>query len=352
MLENFKNKIEYLNKNYEKEVGGYIIGKWEKGKVIMEDLFIPEQEVTFSTIDMKENAILKLFKEDKDKFSKIIGEWHSHNSMSAFYSTTDVEDLIKPFMSGREKGIFVVSSYKNNEFVHNVRIDVNSVVPFSVDSLEYDYNITENPQIKEVEELLKAKEEEINKIKEDLDGLKDVNLNSVAEELKEEIKKKIKEKTYSYKQSNFSEFPSKDNVHEQVRDWFNDNFDINMYLYEDLPKKEINLYNLDKKESNFVKGKFRKYIIEENQVNEENYNFLLGKFKNEKHFNSAIDDITYKIEKEEYKKLDNEDNFEKDLIRQETERLKGNNGTHYLDYDEEEYDYLNNSLSKEREMYY
>jgi len=334
MKETFKNKIEYLTKNYPKEVGGYIIGKWESGRVILEDLFIPEQEVTSSTIDMNENAILRLFKEDKDKFSRIIGEYHSHNTMSAFYSSTDVEDLIKPFMCGREKGVFVVSSFKENKFTHNVRIDINSIIPFSQDDLEYDFEYTENPQIQEVEDLLKKKLEEVKDMRDNLEKVKEKSYSSIISELQEEIKKKVKEKTYNYSYS--SNYVKEDSVKNQVRDYFDENFDIELFLYEDKEHKEIDLYNLDEKESNYIRGKYRKFLIQEQEVDKGNSNFTLGNFKSEKHFNSVVEEISLKIEKEEFKKFFNEDKFEEDLIKQETDRV--NAGTTYLNYnaDDEE----------------
>ena len=75
------NKISLLMDKYpDKEWLGYLQGESEKGVFIINNINIPKQEVTGASVE-----VLKFPENIKD----IIGVMHSHNTMGAFFSSTD-----------------------------------------------------------------------------------------------------------------------------------------------------------------------------------------------------------------------------------------------------------------------
>jgi len=155
-------KIDWLIKNYEKEIGAFIIGEFKENSIYIEDLIFPEQEVADNSVDTSSKALIKLRKEYGDKCLKIIGHFHSHHKMSAFWSETD-ETFIKEYMSQREKAIFIVASESDG-----LKIRAEFRKPFSFSFDELDYKVIDE----EYEEELKT-------------------------ELKKIIKGRVKEETYN-----------------------------------------------------------------------------------------------------------------------------------------------------------
>lgn len=85
-------KMERISKGVDgREVGGLLIGEVDKkGEVKVTDAIIVEQEVTYGTVNLTEEALMEYTKEASAKqLSKIIGWWHSHQSFGAFWSGTD-----------------------------------------------------------------------------------------------------------------------------------------------------------------------------------------------------------------------------------------------------------------------
>jgi len=143
-----ENKLDYLTKNYSQEIAGFLIGEIKDGSIILEDLLIYEQEVGGASVDCQGKSLIKLRKEYKDKCLKIIGHFHSHNTMGAFWSETD-ENFIKEFSEPREISVFIVGS-KNSR--HLVRIELKKPFKMSLNSVEYE--VIEEPN-KELENFLK-----------------------------------------------------------------------------------------------------------------------------------------------------------------------------------------------------
>lgn len=155
--EDFKNKIEWFVNNYKEEISGWIVGKIEE-EIILEDLLIPYQEVSSGSVDTTNGDLVKLRKEYGDRCKDIIGHWHSHNTMSSFWSGTD-EEFITQHMKDRAIRIFVVSSVKDG---HRIRLEIRKPFNVSLDCLDYEEEET-NPKLgkellKEIEKKVKKKE--------------------------------------------------------------------------------------------------------------------------------------------------------------------------------------------------
>lgn len=154
MKETFKEKVDWFSSNYEQEIAGFIIGEISKEGIILEDLLIPEQEVGSASVKLIGKNLVKLRKEYGDKCKKIIGEWHSHNTMGCMWSYTDEEDFIKPFSEPREVTLFVVSSKGE----HLIRMEIRKPFFMSLDKLSYVVESKENDKLtKKLEREIKKK---------------------------------------------------------------------------------------------------------------------------------------------------------------------------------------------------
>jgi len=162
MQKSLKDKLDWLANYFDKEIGGWITGEVTKDGIILDDLLIPEQEVGMASVDISGKQLALMRKEYGDKCKRILGEWHSHNSMGNFFSGTD-ESLIEQHMGPRKTSIFIVSSKGEG---HRIRFEMRKPFHISIDNLPYEVEID----------------------------------NKVIKSLEKEIKKKVKEKTYSYKE--------------------------------------------------------------------------------------------------------------------------------------------------------
>lgn len=150
MKEKFKEKIDWISNFYDKEVNGFITGKIEEGKIILENLLIPFQESGSGSAEVTGENQVKLRKEYKDECKKIIGEWHSHHSLGAFWSGDD-EKVIKDFAEPRETTIFIVSSKGH----HLIRVEMRKPFCLSIDNLPYETEASDSKisklMLKEIE---------------------------------------------------------------------------------------------------------------------------------------------------------------------------------------------------------
>lgn len=157
MKSTFKDKIDWFTNNYDKEIGGFILGSIGE-EIVMEDLLIPEQEADSATIDISGKQQILMVKEyGKEVCQRIIGEWHSHHSMSGFWSSDD-EGLIKDWAEPRDISVFIVSSRKDG---HRVRVEVRKPFKMSLDNLDYCVEFDENLEkflLEEIEKKVKKKE--------------------------------------------------------------------------------------------------------------------------------------------------------------------------------------------------
>lgn len=129
----FKEMMDYFSLNYDKEIAGFIIGEIKDGKIRAEELIFPEQKADSGSVDFSGASLVKLRQTEGDKCLKIIGEWHSHNTMGCFWSSTDVKEFIEPFSRTRDISLFIVSS-KGDDLV---RIEMNKPFKMSIDKVSY-----------------------------------------------------------------------------------------------------------------------------------------------------------------------------------------------------------------------
>ena len=83
------DKIRWLTANYKEEISAFLTGDIKDGKIIIDGLLFPHQDVTSGSVDTDAKSLIKLRKEYGDECIRIIGHWHSHNTMGAFWSGTD-----------------------------------------------------------------------------------------------------------------------------------------------------------------------------------------------------------------------------------------------------------------------
>ena len=145
-------KMKYLSDNFEKEIGGWIIGEYKDDGIYLNDLLIPEQEVSSASVDINAGSSGKLVKEFKEKCTKIIGHWHSHCKMGCFWSYTD-ENNMEEIMKPRKRFLFIVSSKGE----HKIRLELKEPFRISVDDMQYEL------QSKEYDKIRKKLEKEISK---------------------------------------------------------------------------------------------------------------------------------------------------------------------------------------------
>lgn len=153
------DKIDWFTDNYPKEISGWLVGDITKDLISITDLLIPYQEVGDASVDTSGGDLIKLRKEYGDKCLKIIGHWHSHNTMDNYWSTTD-DNFIDEYMEQREKAIFFVSGKGND---HRVRVEIRKPLNISIDELDY---CVVSEEVNELgKELLKVIEEKVTEQK-------------------------------------------------------------------------------------------------------------------------------------------------------------------------------------------
>jgi len=157
MTKSFKNLVDWFSIKYDKEIAGWIVGTIESNKIICEDLLFPEQEANAGGVEMSGKQIVKLRKEYGKGCQKIIGEWHSHHGMGAFWSGID-DDFIKEFMKPRKIGLFIVSSKGS----HLIRVELREPIHISANEIPYSVELDkEDEKLKLMcEKILKEKVKE------------------------------------------------------------------------------------------------------------------------------------------------------------------------------------------------
>ena len=88
----FAKVIDWVSSNTEREVGGYLVGKVEKGIVIISDATFAVAESTPVHVTFDNMAQYRIIEELERKGvnETIIGFWHSHPGIGCFMSGTDI----------------------------------------------------------------------------------------------------------------------------------------------------------------------------------------------------------------------------------------------------------------------
>lgn len=86
----YKKMEAWGRKARKTEVGGLLIGYVKRGIIIIEDAIMLKQVVSMSGFAITNEAMMDFTKNaDVKLLSKVLGWWHSHNTMSTFWSETD-----------------------------------------------------------------------------------------------------------------------------------------------------------------------------------------------------------------------------------------------------------------------
>ena len=112
-----KRKLDILSTNLPYEVSGYLTGKIIDGVIFIDDILIPRQSVSKTSAHVTPQAQVEMRQRHGDKVKQIIGQWHSHHNMGAYFSPTDLKQH-REGCSFRELFVYVVSSLGN----HLVRV--------------------------------------------------------------------------------------------------------------------------------------------------------------------------------------------------------------------------------------
>ena len=161
-----EDKIRWFTHNYKEEISAYLTGEIKGGEVIIDGMLFPHQDVTSGSVDTEGKNLVKMRKEYGDECLRIIGHWHSHNTMGAFWSGTD-DEFIKSYSLTKEICVFFVSSTKSR---HRVKLVMNKPFEISLDNL--DYEIIWNNQ-KFEKNLRKIIDEKVTKKVYETDGWED-----------------------------------------------------------------------------------------------------------------------------------------------------------------------------------
>jgi len=103
------HKMNILSSEFRVEVGGYLTGKIVNGELFLDDVLIPNQRISSTSDIISPEHQIALRKQHGDKVKNIVGHWHSHHNMGAFWSATDTA-LHEGIMQYKEYFVFIVSS--------------------------------------------------------------------------------------------------------------------------------------------------------------------------------------------------------------------------------------------------
>lgn len=128
-----EDKIKWLTHNYSDEISAFLTGDINENEIIIDGLLFPHQDVSSGSVEVEPKDLIKLRKEYGDECKRIIGHWHSHNTMGAFWSSTD-DTFIKEYSITKDVCLFLVTSTSGK------RLLVVNNKPFKVtlDNLEYE----------------------------------------------------------------------------------------------------------------------------------------------------------------------------------------------------------------------
>lgn len=157
MKKEVEERIRWLTKNYDKEISAWLGGELTEEGILIDDLMFPEQEVGGASVDTDQKQLIKLRKEYGNRCLRIIGHWHSHNSMSAHWSTDD-DKFIKEHMHERDFRVFLVSSIRDGI---RVRVEIRKPIGISIDEVELEIENDNKELEEEMKEIIKKKVKEV-----------------------------------------------------------------------------------------------------------------------------------------------------------------------------------------------
>lgn len=106
------SKLDWVTTEFKEELQIWLGGEVdENGDIIIDDLLIPHHTGEMAHTDVKGKELAKMRKEYGDRCKRIIGQFHSHNTMGCFWSVTD-DNMQKKFSSNSSSPfcVFIVGS--------------------------------------------------------------------------------------------------------------------------------------------------------------------------------------------------------------------------------------------------
>jgi proteasome lid subunit RPN8/RPN11 len=135
-------KMRYYTDLVREEILGMLLVSLRGGNIIVEDILVPKQKITFSSCDPTDEGMAEILSEI-DEPEKFRGWWHSHSSMGTFFSGTDTRTI-----DNIGKGPpYLVSLVTNRQGEILGRVDM--FLPFRV-TIDMDVEIDwEDPEVME-----------------------------------------------------------------------------------------------------------------------------------------------------------------------------------------------------------
>lgn len=139
-------KLACFTNEFDNEIGAWLGGEVKEDCIIIDDLLIPPQEVSGADVDIDPKGLIALREEYKKKCDRIIGHFHSHHKMGAFWSGTD-ENNMRQIMEANTRKLFVFLVTSSSGY----RLRVELKVPFKVilDDLKYQILTKDSEKTKE-----------------------------------------------------------------------------------------------------------------------------------------------------------------------------------------------------------
>lgn len=150
------DKINWLTANYADEISAFLTGELKDGVLTIDGMLFPHQDVSSVSVDVEPKNLIKLRKEYGDECLRIVGHWHSHNTMTAFWSGTD-DTFINQYSKTKDLCVFFVSCTTSK---HLVKLTMTKPFEMSIDKLPYEV-IWDDNTLKE--DLTKIIEEKVTK---------------------------------------------------------------------------------------------------------------------------------------------------------------------------------------------
>lgn len=127
-----KAKLDILTTDYNCEIGGYLTGYTKSGEIFLDGLLIPPQSVSVGSVKITPQDQIALLKKYGDKCKRIIGHFHSHHGMGAFWSGQDESDMAST-MEFKPWFVFIVGSRGN----YKIRICLKNPVTYNIENVDF-----------------------------------------------------------------------------------------------------------------------------------------------------------------------------------------------------------------------
>ena len=128
------SKLNALSTEYDVEVGGYLVGEIKNCNIYLKELLIPSQSVSTASVNISPQDQVRLRQKYGKLATQIIGHWHSHHNMGAYFSAVDIQQH-EDKMEYTDFYVFVVSSRGQH------KIKVCQKVPFKLETEDCEFYV-------------------------------------------------------------------------------------------------------------------------------------------------------------------------------------------------------------------